>query len=411
MIKIQPSHSRIVRTEGPDRLQLTCPARGLGSFGGFLLLIALVWIAGMVWVMLQIEQKVVRIGAGFLMIPPVMIGLAGAAMCAYRWSLERSAEEVIFRRGGLWGSTVKKWPAQDVSSFWVSALDEAARCTLILGFRNGRSEELVLAKRDMEEDLQWVAAIMKDPKGARRTLPGTTRAAAEPVSRRSEPSVDPPAVAVRKFEGGVELRFLPLLDFRGRWGNLLGTAFLGVAGILIASAILIRFCGPAYPMWITRVAVGVWLLGIVGRFAILRQSTTIRVVDGQVTVLQNQHRGDHKFPVSDVEFVQTFRASGDTELQFLLKGKPKVRLLHDRPGDELEWAARFLRVAIKGRAPEEAAAMKIETAEGQCQVCGEKMESRVVFCAKCRTPHHEECWSYVGTCSTFGCREIRFTRA
>jgi len=44
-------------------------------------------------------------------------------------------------------------------------------------------------------------------------------------------------------------------------------------------------------------------------------------------------------------------------------------------------------------------------------VCGEKMESRVIFCAKCRTPHHEECWSYVGQCSTFGCREIRFTRA
>jgi hypothetical protein len=38
------------------------------------------------------------------------------------------------------------------------------------------------------------------------------------------------------------------------------------------------------------------------------------------------------------------------------------------------------------------------------------MESRVVYCGKCRTPHHEECWSYVGQCSTYGCREIRFTR-
>ena len=47
---------------------------------------------------------------------------------------------------------------------------------------------------------------------------------------------------------------------------------------------------------------------------------------------------------------------------------------------------------------------------GVCQVCHEKMDSRVVYCGKCRTPHHEECWSYMGMCSTYGCREIRFER-
>jgi hypothetical protein len=54
--------------------------------------------------------------------------------------------------------------------------------------------------------------------------------------------------------------------------------------------------------------------------------------------------------------------------------------------------------------------MKVDAASGECQVCLEKMESRVVYCAKCRTPHHEECWSYMGQCSTYGCREIRFER-
>jgi hypothetical protein len=93
------------------------------------------------------------------------------------------------------------------------------------------------------------------------------------------------------------------------------------------------------------------------RFVILRQTTVVQVLDGLVTIAQNQHRGNHQFPVEEVEFVQTFGGSGDSELQFLLKGKPKVRVLHDRPADELEWAARFLRVAIKGRAPEAAATM------------------------------------------------------
>jgi len=54
--------------------------------------------------------------------------------------------------------------------------------------------------------------------------------------------------------------------------------------------------------------------------------------------------------------------------------------------------------------------MKVDAAAGACQVCLEKMDSRVVYCAKCRTPHHEECWSYMGMCSTYGCREIRFER-
>lgn len=46
---------------------------------------------------------------------------------------------------------------------------------------------------------------------------------------------------------------------------------------------------------------------------------------------------------------------------------------------------------------------------GQCQVCGTEMKSGVVYCARCRTPHHGECWTYMGSCSTYGCRETRST--
>lgn len=49
-----------------------------------------------------------------------------------------------------------------------------------------------------------------------------------------------------------------------------------------------------------------------------------------------------------------------------------------------------------------------EMAEGLCQVCGQPLGSGPVRCRKCRTPHHRECWSYMGACSTFACGEKKF---
>jgi hypothetical protein len=88
-----------------------------------------------------------------------------------------------------------------------------------------------------------------------------------------------------------------------------------------------------------------------------------------------------------------------------------VKLFAGRPADELEWLAKFIRVALKGKPVQEATALAVDAKAGNCQVCGEQMDRRVVYCGKCRTPHHEECWSYIGQCSTYGCREIRFTRS
>jgi len=44
---------------------------------------------------------------------------------------------------------------------------------------------------------------------------------------------------------------------------------------------------------------------------------------------------------------------------------------------------------------------------GTCPVCGTKMDDLVVRCDSCRTPHHEECWRYVGRCSTYACKGTR----
>ncbi len=43
-----------------------------------------------------------------------------------------------------------------------------------------------------------------------------------------------------------------------------------------------------------------------------------------------------------------------------------------------------------------------------CQICGEEIRSEMVFCRRCRTPHHLDCWQYNGCCSTYGCRETRY---
>jgi hypothetical protein len=56
-----------------------------------------------------------------------------------------------------------------------------------------------------------------------------------------------------------------------------------------------------------------------------------------------------------------------------------------------------------------AAAMTVREAEGaRCMVCGEALASQVVYCRSCKTPHHRDCWSYGGGCSTYGCGEKKF---
>ena len=53
-------------------------------------------------------------------------------------------------------------------------------------------------------------------------------------------------------------------------------------------------------------------------------------------------------------------------------------------------------VASNGGAPE-------ECGPPVCKVCGELIESPAVLCSVCRTPHHRDCWEFVGACSIYGC--------
>jgi hypothetical protein len=40
-----------------------------------------------------------------------------------------------------------------------------------------------------------------------------------------------------------------------------------------------------------------------------------------------------------------------------------------------------------------------------CKVCGDPITGTPrVFCSTCRTPHHRDCWEFIGSCSVFGCK-------
>lgn len=50
----------------------------------------------------------------------------------------------------------------------------------------------------------------------------------------------------------------------------------------------------------------------------------------------------------------------------------------------------------------------VTSTEAKCMVCGETLLSEIVYCRACKTPHHHDCWSYGGGCSTYGCGERKF---
>jgi hypothetical protein len=46
-----------------------------------------------------------------------------------------------------------------------------------------------------------------------------------------------------------------------------------------------------------------------------------------------------------------------------------------------------------------------------CQVCGEGLHGTIVYCASCQTPHHLDCWQYIGSCSVYACGQKRYRPA
>ena len=50
----------------------------------------------------------------------------------------------------------------------------------------------------------------------------------------------------------------------------------------------------------------------------------------------------------------------------------------------------------------------VDPVDPVCQVCGAKIPQEVrLYCRRCRTPHHKDCWEFNGQCSTYACGEKR----
>lgn len=92
----------------------------------------------------------------------------------------------------------------------------------------------------------------------------------------------------------------------------------------------------------------------------------------------------------------------DTLIQFVTRSFELYELAQGTGAEGIEF--------VESAGPvEQATSFTID--EAICQICGEQVTQAPVFCSSCKTPHHEDCWSYYGACSTYGCGQTKFRRA
>ncbi len=46
---------------------------------------------------------------------------------------------------------------------------------------------------------------------------------------------------------------------------------------------------------------------------------------------------------------------------------------------------------------------RVERASGLCPICTTPLRDPIVRCRRCSSPHHQDCWEYLGHCATYGC--------
>jgi hypothetical protein len=385
-IQVRREEGRLIVRRAPD---------GLVSLSGCGMIVAGAWVA------LALLGVARAAGDALLYLLPAFMGALGVifilscvGLARRAWRLEATVGEVILVREGLFGERRCRWPAWDVASFWVEQKPgvEPDGWTLFVGFGNGRREVLV---EDVSEGrLRSIAGILMGER-PRPVIPRETLVAPAAPDVPEVSTSLPSSVDLRRHSRGFSIRLRP----RGGMGLRVVLPALAALSLLLAVVSVL----PAAPRWLVT-AIGAIVLASAGvvRGRELTSSGSVDL-DGEAVDVP----GGGRWRMSDIDHVQTFADDGTYELQVLLKDRSKARLLKGRPGGELEWLARFLRVALRSARGTAVEALQVVAQQGICQVCGEGMTSRVVTCARCRTPHHAECWAYVGLCSTFGCREIR----
>lgn len=78
--------------------------------------------------------------------------------------------------------------------------------------------------------------------------------------------------------------------------------------------------------------------------------------------------------------------------------------IHDAIRGSVESRVRMgIAIVSAGEPPDE------EIGAPVCKVCGDSIDPHDVrvTCSSCNTPHHKDCWEFVGACSVYGCQSKR----
>ena len=230
-------------------------------------------------------------------------------------------------------------------------------------------------------------------------------------------------VTFRRFPDGFEIALLPPPRLKCRKKDLLvgivfGLFFLLILGLftgMIAlftkdtEGIVVGLAG----FWV--ILLVIMVLSILSQFDWTRETAVLEARAGLLTLVRSGGYPPAQWSLTDLKSVRVWPIGDDDNkwaLQITRNNGDVHLTLDGRRKRELDWVSGLLRAALAPprRSAPIVAAPVVYTAGGKCQVCGSEMERWIVLCTKCRTPHHEECWTYNGACSTYGCREIRFTR-
>ena len=105
-----------------------------------------------------------------------------------------------------------------------------------------------------------------------------------------------------------------------------------------------------------------------------------------------------------VELVEPRSPIGKSTVEALQSG-----ILYGFAG-QVDGMVRRLRLALSPDDPEgvevidSGPAAEADAGPPLCKVCGQLIEAGPrMLCVKCKAPHHQDCWEFIGSCSIFGC--------
>jgi hypothetical protein len=367
-------------------------AAGCLLIGGGLAALAL---AGYVWIAVEALAGSSIVQGLFTCVvasPLGLLGLVGAGLCL--WLGLGGSSEILLTRNRLYlreriGPLVfrRSVPTAKVSLFRLHPT-EAGKAALDIDVRGGSSRRwavdypaLLLGALASDLSLRKDELLRGAPAGPAdvEILDHAIRITARPTARQSWLS---------------PLVFLGLVLYTMVLGSLIGVLAERGREHLPAVGSVVGL------IWAGGVLAGVHVLRLCRRVTVFESSgTTLRVIHRDFL-----GRRVREWLRADVWGFEV----AEGRLQFRLANGKRPTVLAGRDGPTLEWIAGILR---RGAPKRDVEVLSTATSQGICQVCATSVTERAVWCRRCRTPHHMECWIYTGMCSTYGCREIGYLEA